>query len=387
MARPRFSVVMPTYNRADTLKRAIDSVRAQRFEDWELLLVDDGSTDDTQALLRTLDEPRLTVFTQPNAGVAGARNTALRAVRGDLVAFLDSDDEWAPHHLALMAAFFDAHPDEQLACGEFWEIFGPGKSVRHCTLEMSDWYPKTAARIGSARFLGEPPQGDPVLRFYETKQPLGAWATAALEGSGFTGAAHYRGTIFTHWRWGWLGALQPTVLRRGLLDRIGPFDTTYRVASDFPWLATLCRLAPMNFFALPSAYKHEYGSGKDAPKEAHLVTGKTAITFHEDVLRAFHELYAAQAPDDAELRALAGLRHALAGKWALQLGQRERALSHLEQAVTAYAGLDVEAPLWLARTLHDARVAAAVYRVSLKAAHLPGRVWSAAQRLTHGGSP
>ncbi len=382
MAVPRVSIVMPTFNRADTLRRAVDSVRAQRFEDWELLVVDDGSTDDTKALLDSIAEPRMAVFRQPNTGVAGARNVGLRAVRGELVAFLDSDDEWAPHHLALMVAFFDAHPGEQLACGEFWEVFGPGRQVRHCNLEMSDWYPKTAHRIGSARFLGAPPQNDPLLRFYETKAPIGAWAATALAGVTQEPVFHYRGDLFPHWRWGWLDALQPTVLRRALVDRLGPFDTTYRVASDFPWLAQACALAPMNFFTVPCAYKHEYGHGKDAPKEAHLVTGKTAVTFHEDVLRAIDALYARQAPGDPELAALEGLRHSLAGSWALQQGQRERALFHLQKAAPVYRGFDVALPLWLARTVRDGRLASRLYRASLTATALPARLRHAAQRLT-----
>jgi glycosyltransferase involved in cell wall biosynthesis len=91
---------MPTFNRADTIKRAIRSVQAQTFTDWELIVVDDGSTDDTAARIEGCD-PRLKLIRQENQGTAGARNTGLRASAGSYIAFLDSDDEWLPHHLEL----------------------------------------------------------------------------------------------------------------------------------------------------------------------------------------------------------------------------------------------------------------------------------------------
>ncbi len=383
MPAPRFSVVMPTYNRADTLQRAIDSVIAQRFTDWELIVVDDGSTDATPELLARVVDPRVRKIRQQNRGVAGARNAALRATRGELISFLDSDDEWLPHHLALMAAFFEAFPSESLATSEWWEIFAPGKIAKHFYLELGEWYPATAARIGSKRFAVGPPRGDPLLWYYDTREPIGDWARPALATTGFTSVQHWRGNLFEHWRWGWLTALQPTVLRRSLLERLGEFDESYTVASDFPWLAKLSGLAPMNLFGAPSCYKHERTNGGALPKEGHLVTGKTAATFHEDVLRGLEELYLAREPNDPDLLALRGFRSYLAGHWALQLGQRRRALSHLERAAKTYDGPDVEAALWLARALPRDAVAGRVYRASLAAVRFPGRVRSVLNRLTH----
>jgi len=383
MSRPRFSIVMPTYNRADTLGRAVASVLAQRFTDWELVLVDDGSTDATPALVAGLDDPRIVAFRQENQGVAGARNSALRAARGELIAFLDSDDEWPPHHLALMAAFFEAFPRESLVTSEWWEIFGPGRKLRHFAVEIAEWYPHTAARIGSARFLGPAPHGDPLLRVYATREPLGDWASAALAEDGFGPQHRYRGDVFDAWRWGWLTALQPTVLTRELFERAGLFDESYRIASDFPWLANLCRLAPLNLLSVPGCYKHELASGGERPAESHLVTGTHAVRFHEDVLRATLELFADAAVDDPELQAIVGFRHYLAGHWALIKGQRRRALEHLEQAIETYGGADVEAALWLARLPPDA-VAGPMYRASLAAVRLPHRVRAAVHRLYAG---
>ncbi|MBO0725797.1 MAG: glycosyltransferase family 2 protein, partial [Blastocatellia bacterium] len=106
---PSVSVIMPTFNRADTISRAIRSVQAQTFDDWELIVVDDGSTDNTVAMIEGCDA-RLKLIRQENQGTAGARNAGLRASAGRYIAFLDSDDEWLPHHLALCVGFLDAFP-------------------------------------------------------------------------------------------------------------------------------------------------------------------------------------------------------------------------------------------------------------------------------------
>ncbi|OWK41030.1 Acetyltransferase [Fimbriiglobus ruber] len=100
---PAFSVVMPVYNGTRFLDRAINSLRRQTFAAWELLVVDDASTDASAARLdaRAAADPRIRVFRHPdNRGPSAARNTALRAARGEWIAYLDCDDEFAPDHLA-----------------------------------------------------------------------------------------------------------------------------------------------------------------------------------------------------------------------------------------------------------------------------------------------
>lgn len=108
------SVIIPTFNRAWTLKDAIESVLSQCSADLELIVVDDGSTDDTQDLLAEY-QGQLINIKQKNRGVSGARNTGIRHARGSLVAFLDSDDQWLPDKLTTQVAFFEAHP-EAVAC-------------------------------------------------------------------------------------------------------------------------------------------------------------------------------------------------------------------------------------------------------------------------------
>ncbi|ELZ10994.1 family 2 glycosyl transferase [Halovivax asiaticus JCM 14624] len=97
---PTVSVVIPTYNRAALLSRAIDSVLAQTADDFELLVVDDGSTDDTEAVVTGYRDDRVRYIAHDtNRGANQARNTGIDAADGDFVAFLDSDDEWRPRKL------------------------------------------------------------------------------------------------------------------------------------------------------------------------------------------------------------------------------------------------------------------------------------------------
>ncbi len=112
VGRPAVSVILPTYQRAHVLGRAVDSVLAQTAGDLELIVVDDGSTDGTAELVGSYDDGRIRYLRQDNAGVAAARNRGLRAVRAPLVAFLDSDDEWFPPKLALQTARMAELPDD-----------------------------------------------------------------------------------------------------------------------------------------------------------------------------------------------------------------------------------------------------------------------------------
>ena len=111
--QPLVSVVLPAYNRLQYLPAAVDSVLAQTFERWELIIADDGSDDETRAYLKTLEHlSRVTVLRLTHSGNPGvARNAALRIARGEYVAFLDSDDTWMPTKLEVQLAALHAAPD------------------------------------------------------------------------------------------------------------------------------------------------------------------------------------------------------------------------------------------------------------------------------------
>lgn len=112
MRRPRCSVILPTYNRAETLPRAVASVLAQDEPDFELIIVDDASTDQTAAWLATLDDPRIRVArSERNQGPSAARNTGIELARAPAIAFLDSDDAYCSRRLSLPLDVLDREPD------------------------------------------------------------------------------------------------------------------------------------------------------------------------------------------------------------------------------------------------------------------------------------
>ena len=114
------SVVMPAYQSERFVRAAIESVRSQSLEDWELIVVDDGSTDGTLPIARSgPDDPRVRVLQQAHGGASSARNHAISIARARLVAFLDADDLWPEHYLALMTSALRAAPEAVLAFGSW----------------------------------------------------------------------------------------------------------------------------------------------------------------------------------------------------------------------------------------------------------------------------
>ena len=111
--QPLVSVIIPTYNRGWILKEAVDSVLAQDFKDYELIVVDDGSTDNTREIIDRYGRD-LRVLEQSNQGVSAARNRGVAASAGKFVAFLDSDDLWLPQKLSRQLEFFDATSDARI---------------------------------------------------------------------------------------------------------------------------------------------------------------------------------------------------------------------------------------------------------------------------------
>jgi hypothetical protein len=105
------SVIIPLYNKAPYIQRALDSVLAQTFRDFELIVVDDGSTDGGAEIVARCSDPQVRIIRQSNAGPGAARNRGLSAAQGELVAFLDADDEWLPEFLARATAHLDHHPE------------------------------------------------------------------------------------------------------------------------------------------------------------------------------------------------------------------------------------------------------------------------------------
>lgn len=116
------SIVLPTHNRAKILPKAIQSVLDQTYQNWELVIWDDGSVDDTEKVVETFQERRIRYFYEVNCGKPYALNQAIARASGEYIAFLDDDDYWTPTKLELQQAFLNDHPEIDLVFGNFLNI-------------------------------------------------------------------------------------------------------------------------------------------------------------------------------------------------------------------------------------------------------------------------
>lgn len=121
---PQVSVIIPTFNRSKLVAQAIRSVLAQTYEDFEVIVVDDGSTDDTRDVVAAFQDPRVVYLWQENQQRCAARNNGIAHARGSYVAFLDSDDVWFPNKLERQMQAFERHPDVGLVFSGMVRISG-----------------------------------------------------------------------------------------------------------------------------------------------------------------------------------------------------------------------------------------------------------------------
>lgn len=153
---PTASIVIPAYNVAATIRATVESALSQSFDSFEVIVVDDGSTDETPRILAGIDDPRLCVIRQANRGLAGARNGGIAAARGRYVGFLDGDDLWAPGKLAAHVAHLDANPDvgvsfsaSSLIDGDD-RLLGLHQSPKLCDIAPNDILRRNPVGNGSA---------------------------------------------------------------------------------------------------------------------------------------------------------------------------------------------------------------------------------------------
>jgi glycosyltransferase involved in cell wall biosynthesis len=131
LIKPRFSIVIPTYNRASQLKATLDSVLAQTFTDFEVLVLDDGSTDGTSDLVKSFDDYRIRYEWAPNSGgPATPRNRGIDGARADWICFLDADDRWYKDKLEKLAEILETTPGLDLIChNEIMSVLATGRKT------------------------------------------------------------------------------------------------------------------------------------------------------------------------------------------------------------------------------------------------------------------
>jgi glycosyltransferase involved in cell wall biosynthesis len=214
-ARPEpglVSVVIPTYNRAHILRTAVDSALNQTYPHIEVVVVDDGSVDDTRDLVATMD-PRVRYFKQANGGVAAARNHGMLEARGEFIAFLDSDDEWLPWKITAQVGALRRCPRATIAWTDMTSVCGAEMirerhlRVMYSAYEFSD-LDNTLARIAP---LGEFSPDIPAR-----------WRNAPVRTGDISSAIMLGNLLHT----------STVVFRRDALIQSGGFDETYRPAGE-----------------------------------------------------------------------------------------------------------------------------------------------------------
>lgn len=123
------SVIIPLYNKVHTIARTLETVFQQTYTDYEIVIVDDGSTDGSADVVRSIDDSRIRLISQANAGVSAARNRGIEEAQGEFVAFLDADDEWKPDYLETMMQLVEKYPQ----C----DVFATNYELQNCMGKVS----------------------------------------------------------------------------------------------------------------------------------------------------------------------------------------------------------------------------------------------------------
>lgn len=272
MTNDQVSVVIPTYNRANCIRNAVDSVLAQTHSNWEILVVDDGSTDETKRLIAQEygHDPRIRYIYQQNAGVSHARNTGMDRSRGDYIAFLDSDDRWKTWKLEVQLMCLRRFPEVGMVWTDMEAVNPEGAVIdpRHLKTMYSAY-----------RFF----QMDTL---FEKSVPVGE-ITQAVEACG---ARFYVGDIYPDMIMGSLVHTSTVLLRRERMEKVKGFDESLKLSGeDYDFHLRTCKWGPVGLIDIASI---QYQKGRTD----HLSndSGATANNFLTTVQRAIQEDAAAR---------------------------------------------------------------------------------------------
>jgi glycosyltransferase involved in cell wall biosynthesis len=236
-SKPLVSVVIPTYNRAHCIHHAVDSVVAQSYPQWEVIVVDDGSSDETARIVaeRYGSSDQVRYIYQENAGVSAARNRGMDAARGDYIALLDSDDRWEPWKLELQLACFHRCPEIGMVWTDMAAVDPAGKVI-------DPRYLKTM--YAAYQYFNE---SDLFMRTYRIEEIVPALANL------FSGARLMTGEIFSQMIMGNMVHTSTVLLTRERMKRVGHFRLDLlRSGEDYDFHLRTCREGPVGFVDVAS---------------------------------------------------------------------------------------------------------------------------------------
>jgi glycosyltransferase involved in cell wall biosynthesis len=302
------SVIIPTHDRAPLVIRAVDSALTQSHVDLEVIVVDDGSTDGTSELIaeRYGDEDRVIYSYQERSGVAGARNAGIARSRGDLVAFLDSDDAWLPGKLALQLACLQRVPEAGMIWTDMNMLDGAGNVVPGSSLRS----------IFTVRWEFD--------RLFEHRMELAGVA-------GQPAGSLYWGDVYAPMVLGNLVLPSAAVLTRARLQDVGLYDETLQVAGeDFDFFLRTCRAGPVAYVDIPTVLKQSERADQLTHPSRRLHLARNYVHTMEGAL-ARDGARIDLAPD--EVRDARAVGHAWTGQGYLESGDSAGARPHLRRAL------------------------------------------------------
>lgn len=223
------SVVIPTHNRAPIIGSAIESALAQTYRDLQIVIADDGSSDDTRTVVESYG-PRVTYVYQKNAGVSSARNLGLRHARGEFIAFLDSDDSWRPWKIEAEVAALKRHPEAGIVWTDMEAVDEAGRFMHSRHLRVM------YAAYGKVDIENTLSQVD----------TLGELSPSVPED--FASAVVREGDLFSAILLGNLIHTSTVLFRRSWFERTGGFDESFaRTGEDYEFYIRLCSAGPAVF--------------------------------------------------------------------------------------------------------------------------------------------
>ncbi|HET9930610.1 MAG TPA: glycosyltransferase [Polyangiaceae bacterium] len=312
----KVSIVIPTYNRAYCLAATLESLQRQTYPHWEALIIDDGSTDDTEALVASIQssDPRIRYVRKENGGVSSARNTGIRLADGDWVAFLDSDDAWEPWKLEAQLACTKELPDVGMVWTDMNAFDAEGNLVspRHLR-KMYTAY----ARVGEHRLFSAHRK---VRDFAPELTSHGPLADATVRW----------GEISSWMIFGSLVHTSTVLISRERLRAVGFFNEKYRTGEDYEFHLRTCFEGPVALLDAPSI-RYRVAGGADqltAPKHR-LEIALNGLRIREAAIAANR---ARINLSEAELAGIMARANAFVAEELFQQGDFERARAHFRRS-------------------------------------------------------